>query len=375
MKITDTPVLSIVDMIFAIPANMLSINEETTLSVKFASSGLTSNSYWTSTDLYRTINIKSGTNAFSQLFKFPNASTVISQDPAYVIEISESKEVEVVDYLESIEHLVLQSADITSSGLDFTGCNRLKTLVLGKTEDNLTDSPDGTPTEEIEWYAVKFADVLDSSKQVKVNAADASTGFKQVILPKSNSVEQVILPNCIKIANINHYPNLTRFEFNAGTQLTNLTIDGRNSNEIIEYLLTNFVGTYTTNLEITNIPSNFWLTEATCRKLTQIANVKMVGTVNIGDGVNKTTIDWTTKKLLVEKFGNIETGDLKFEYNKVDAQGNTWNVNATGTIESSGVAPVTITMDWNNVPIDSDNKHLKIHYSLIVPPDRSSSLL
>lgn len=342
-------------------------NEETTLSVKFASSGLTSNSYWTSTDLYRTINIKSGTNAFSQLFKFPNASTVISQDPAYVIEISESKEVEVVDYLESVEHLVLQSADIASSGLDFTGCNRLKTLVLGKTEDNLTDSPDGTPTEEIEWYAVKFVDVLDSSKQVKVNAADASTGFQQVILPKSNSVEQVILPNCIKIANINHYPNLTRFEFNAGTQLTNLTIDGRNSNEIIEYLLTNFVGTYTTNLEITNIPSNFWLTEATCRKLTQIANVKMVGTVNIGDGTNKTTIDWTTKKLLVEKFGNIETGDLKFEYNKVDAQGNTWDVNATGTIESSGVAPVTITMDWNNVPIDSDNKHLKIHYSLIDP--------
>ena len=49
----------------------------------------------------------------------------------------------------------------------------------------------------------------------------------------------------------------------------------------------------------------------------------MVGTVIIGDGVNKTTIDWTTKKLLVEKFGNIETGDLKFDYTKVEAQGNT----------------------------------------------------
>lgn len=340
-------------------------NEETTLSVKFASSGLTSNSYWTSTDLYRTINIKSGTNAFSQLFKFPNASTVISQDPSYIIEISESKEVEVVDYLESIEHLVLQSADITSSGLDFTGCNRLKTLVLGKTEDNLTDSPDGTPVEDIEWYAVKFNDVLDGSKQIKLNAAEASTGFQQVILPKSNSVEQVILPNCIKIANINYYPNLTRFEFNAGTQLSNLTIDGRNSNTIIEYLLTNFVGTYTTTLEINNIPNNFWLTEATCRKLSQIANVKMEGTVYIGDGVNKATIDWTTKKLLVEKFGNIETGNLKFEYNQINAQGNAYSVNTTGTIESSGVAPVTLTMEWNNVPIDSDNKHLKIHYSLI----------
>ena len=93
----------------------------------------------------------------------------------------------------------------------------------------------------------------------------------------------------------------------------------------------------------------------------------MEGVVYIGDGVNKKTIDWTTKKLLVEKFGNIETGNLKFEYNKVDAQGNAYSVNTTGVIESSGVAPVSLTMEWNNVPIDSDNKHLKIHYSLIDP--------
>jgi hypothetical protein len=53
-------------------------NEPMDISVKFSTSGLTSNSYWTSTDLYRTIWIKSGTNSFSSLFSFPNASTVIS---------------------------------------------------------------------------------------------------------------------------------------------------------------------------------------------------------------------------------------------------------------------------------------------------------
>ncbi len=340
-------------------------NEETTLSVNFTSSSLTNNSYWTSTDLYRTINIKSGTNAFSQMFKFPNASTVISQDPSYKIEISENKELKVVEYLESIEHLVLQNANISSIGLNFTGCNRLKTLVLGKTEDNLTDSPEDTPAENIEWHAVKFVDVLDASKQIKLNAAEASTGFQQLILPKSNSVEQVILPNCIKVININHYPKLKRFEFNTGTQLVNLTIDGRNPNDIIEYILSNFVGQYTTTLEITNIPENFWLTESTCRKLVQIENVKMIGTVNIGDGVNKASIDWSTKKLLVEKFGNIETSNLKFEYNKINPSGKSSSVNATGIIESSGVAPVILTMEWNNVLIDSDNKHVKIHYMLM----------
>jgi hypothetical protein len=299
------------------------------------------------------------------LFKFPNASTVISQDPEYIIEVSESKELEVVDYLESIEHLVLQSADITSSGLDFTGCNRLKTLVLGKTEDNLTDSPEDTPTEDIEWYAIKFEDVLDTSKQVKLNAAEASTGFQQIILPKSNSLEQVILPNCIKIANINYYPNLTRFEFNDGTQLINLTIDGRNPNHIIEYILTNFVGTYTTNLEITNVPENFWLTEDTCRKLTQISNVKIVGTVNIGDGVNQTAIDWTTKKLLVEKFGNIDSGNLIFKFKVVNFTGSEVTVNATGIIESSGLAPIYLNIPGNSIPIDTaTNKNLKIHYTI-----------
>lgn len=357
---TDTSNYNNIDLVY----NIALPNEPLDLSVKFASSGLTSNSYWTSTDLYRTIHIKKGTNAFSQLFSFPNASTVISQDSAYQIEISESKEVDIVDYLESIEHLVLQNASITSAGLDFTGCNRLKTLVLGKTVDNLTDDPEGTLEENINRYAVKFVDVLEPTKFVKINAAGASTGFKQVILPKSNSVEQVILPNCVKIVNINHYPNLTRFEFNDGTELQNLTIDGRNPNTIIEYILTNFVGTYTTNLEITNIPENFWLSEDTCRKLTQIANVKIVGTINIGDGVNFAAIDWTTKRMLVEKFGNIVSGNIIFKYNPVAFSGSDISINATGTIESSGPAPIQLNINGNEVPLDIDNKHLKIYYTI-----------
>jgi hypothetical protein len=105
------------------------------------------------------------------------------------------------------------------------------------------------------------------------------------------------------------------------------------------------------------------LSEATCRKLTQIANVKIIGNINIGDGVNLTAIDWTTKKALVEKFGNIETGNLTFTYKKVDFVGNDVSVNATGTIESSGVAPIFLNINGNNVPIDTaTNKNLKIYY-------------
>ena len=345
--------------------NLAQPKEVVDMSAVLTISPLTVKSYWTNTDLYRTINIKSGTNAFSQLFTFPNASTVISQDSEYSIVSSERKEIKVIDYLKNIEHLVLQNASISTSSLDFTGCNRLKTLILGSTENNLTDSPEDTDPEDVEWYAVKFDDVLNPSKKLTVQAANASTGFQQIILPKSNSVEQIVLPNSIEVININYYPNLTRFDFDAGTKLVNLTIDGRNDNSIIEYILSNFIGTYTTNLEITNIPDNFWLTENTCRKITQIANVKMSGTIIIGDTFNKAAIDWTTKKLLVEKFGNIETGALKFDYTKINSSGKTQSVNLTGNIESSGPAPVVLSMNWNNVPIDTTtNKNLKIYYSI-----------
>lgn len=336
-------------------------NKPSDISVTFTTSSLTTNSYWTSTDLYRTIHITSGTESFSQLFAFPNASTVISQDPNYQIYSAESKEINVVDYLESIEHLVLQNADVTSVGFDFTGCNRLKTLVLGKTYNLASE-------QESSEYGVYFEDVLDKSNIIKVTPAEATTGFKQVILPKSQSLEQLILPNCVEIVNMQYYPNLTRLEFNEGTELVNLTIDGRNKKEFIEYIIDNFVGSYTNTLEITNIPENFWLSEDICRKLTYVQNVKIVGAVNIGDGTLLTPIAWDTKKLLVERFGDIEAGSLKFNYSKVtitNVFGTGIQVSSMANMENSGIVPIIIKMNGNSVPINSNKTHLEITYRVV----------
>lgn len=357
----DTQDYNVPDLVY----NIATPNEPVDLSVTLQTSSLTSEAKWTSTDLYRTINLVSGASAFTQMLNFPNASTVISQDPLYKIEMSQRAEIEAMQYLEGVEHLVLQSANISSTGFDFTGCNRLKTLILGKTENTLTDSPEGTSPEQMSRYAVEFEDVLDASNKIKLQAANASTGFTQVILPKSSSLEQIVLPNCVKVINISYYPNLTRFEFNTGTQLTNLTIDGRNNKDIIEYIINNFVGTYTTNLEITNIPDNFWLSEDVCRKLTQINNVKITGTVKIGDGNTLSAIHWTTKKVLVEKFGDISKDPLKFLYTPVKYnQGQVSVVNATGIIESSGLAPVNLSIEGNEVPLAPDGKHLGITYAI-----------
>jgi hypothetical protein len=68
--------------------------------------------------------------------------------------------------------------------------------------------------------------------------------------------------------------------------------------------------------------------------------------------------------MLVEKFGNIETGNVKFNYNKVNFDGSDITVSTAGTIENSGIAPISIAISGNNIPIASDNKHLKIEYSI-----------
>lgn len=349
-----------VDLIYkmAIPDKELEISNE------FSTSNLTNESKWNNVDLFKTIWINEGTKYFTDLFNFPNASTVISQDPDYKIESIENKEINVVNYLESVEHLVLQNAQIQSIGLNFIGCNRLKTLILGTTENSLSEEDDEG---NISYYAVQLEDVLNSSKNIKLTSGEGSVGFKQVILPKSNNVEYVVLPNCIETINIGYYPNLKKLEFNDGTKLNNLTIDGRNKRTYIEYIINNFVTNNTINLEITNIPDNFWLSENTCRNLIKSKNVKLSGTINIGDGTNLTDIDWTTKRMLVEKLGDITKGDLVFKYKESDVIINSISVNPTGSIESSGPAPINLSITGNRIPIIRfDNKYyLNIQYSIL----------
>ena len=55
-------------------------------------------------------------------------------------------------------------------------------------------------------------------------------------------------------------------------------------------------------------------------------------TINIGDGKDLTEIDWTTKRVLVEKFGNIDSGNTIFKYKKVSYTGSDTDitVNAIG---------------------------------------------
>jgi hypothetical protein len=78
----------------------------------------------------------------------------------------------------------------------------------------------------------------------------------------------------------------------------------------------------------------------------------MNGTVYIGDGSKLSTINWNTRRLLVEKFGDIDSGSIKFKYNKTNVSSNGTSVAQTSAIESSGTVSLNLVIDGNNIPID-----------------------
>jgi hypothetical protein len=122
-----------------------------------------------------------------------------------------------------------------------------------------------------------------------------------------------------------------------------------------------------------NIPDEgIWLEEKTCVLLAAVDNVHVNGIINIGKNGVLSGIEFTTKKLLVEKFGNIDSSSnyIKFNY----AVKNARNISAsiTGTIQDSGYAPVNLKIDGNDIPIE--NNLLKIKYELTDTNGETSSI-
>ena len=205
--------------------------------------------------------------------------------------------------------------------------------------------------------------MLDASKDVILYQNEGCKGFTQIVLPNSNTLEYINIPNCVKILNMGYYPNLKTFECNDGTEITNLVIDGRNDSSILNTLISKYVSTKA-SVYIVNIPSEgLWLTEQTCNILARIDNLVVDGFINIGTNNTLTAISFNTKKVLVDKFGNIDnsSNDVYFKY--LPKIITTSNQVQSASIQSSGYAPVKLNLDGNNVLIE--NNMLKIVYSIL----------
>lgn len=343
--------------------NIVVPNTENELSSSWSQDGLTTAPTWDSVDLYRTVKINKGSEKISDFLDFPNASTIICQDSDYQF----SKGSEIIDaqkYIQSIEHLILQEATINTEGFNFQKCNRLKTLVLGETSNNKTD--DEIPTENSKYYAIKIQDVINPSKEYSITLGKSCKGFNTLILPNSNILEQLVIPNCVKILNMGYYPNLYTFEINNGTKLENLVIDGRNDSKWIDYILNSYIAqNENTIIRIINIPEDgIWLSEDTCTLMASIKNFYFDGTINIGneqDGL--TGISFNSKKTLVERFGlDFE----KFNYRVVEIT-KAPTVLKTSTMSSSGYANIGLVVKGNNVVVQ--NGKLQLTYSITKDKD------
>ena len=321
----------------AVPGNYISIN------FNEKREGLTTGTKWENTDLYRTVYIKNCVGV-DDVLTFPNANTVICQSSEYKINVGENTEIKVSDYMKAVEHLILHNADIKSSGLNFTGCNKLKTLILGKTSE------------------ITIPDLLNTNNTITINAGEDCTGFNKVILPNSNTLETLVLPSNIESLTVGYYPNLS--EISIGHSIKSLIIDGRNSQEVLEELLNSLVTGPGSSLYITNIPENgIWLDESLCSKLAYVEDIHIEGTINVGLQPNYTTISFNTKKLLVEKFGNIDSVSNKVCFKYTTKNISTVTTSTTATIQNSGPAPINLNVDGNNVKIEGNQ--LKVKYELL----------
>ena len=323
----------------AVPGNYSSIN----FSEK--REGLTIGTGWENTDLYKTIYIKDCIGLDTML-TFPKASTIICQSSDYKINVGVNTEISMASCMKAVEHLVLQNSELIASSLNFVGCNKLKTLVLGKTN------------------TISIPDVLNTKGTIEISAGEDCTGFNKVVLPNSNTLKTLILPSNIEQLTVGYYPDLT--EVQIGHNIKSLIVDGRNSQEVLTTLLNALVTGPGSTLYITNIPEQgIWLEEDVCVRLTYVEDLHIEGTIKVGLKSNNTTtqISFNTKKQLVEKFGNIDSSSNKVKFTYSNKNISTISTSTTATIQGSGPAPINLQVDGNNVKIDGSQ--LKIKYELL----------
>lgn len=278
---------------------------------------------------YKTLHITYGLDYSTKLLKLPNAKSLIIDGKTANYNVTDTNIV-VKDYLPIVENLVISNATFGNSVLDFRGCNRLETINLS-----------------------------------------GCTGIVDIIFPENNRLTTVYLPKDLKKLTLGKNPNLSTFIFDADTKLTEISLDCSSFNDSFDYMdiLENKIDY--TNLKqfiLRNTPSEgLNITESVALQLATITNKEVIvhisGTFNILDrnkdidsGGNitytwgsKTDIKYSTKKSLVNSFGNIDssTNKVVFKYTSSVLQRDSYKL------------PVDISIDAPNggtfKPFDSLN--------------------
>ena len=206
-------------------------------------------------------------------------------------------DIAVKDYLPIIETLIITNTTFSNSLLDFRNCSRLSTINL-----------------------------------------QGCVGIKNIILPESNRLSNVYLPHDLKELSIGVSPLLTVLDFQEGTKLTSISVDGSNFNKDFDYvdLLTNYIDySNLTSFVLNNTPEEgLVITETIANKLAEVqlnSNIQksikgkfIIKERNevVSDSGDVTyswgeldSISYLTKKKLVNAFGKIDDATNQVVFN------------------------------------------------------------
>lgn len=178
--------------------------------------------------------------------------------------------------------------------------------------------------EDLTLNNIKLPDGLDLSKFTKLQNIDLTNAQTyDITFPESGRLQTIILPNTIKTLKLYNNSGIQSIIFqgieNLETVYLNCAAVGQfDINNFLEELV-NCVGLKS----VTLINANIYITEEALIKLCSINTFRVQGTINVvsssGSTTNLKAINFNTKKLLVNTFGNFKDSSSKVTINYTES--------------------------------------------------------
>ena len=243
-------------------------------------------------------------------------------------------------------------------------------VVSGVSRFKLTQFDGKYPVlESLSLKNIELPSTLSLTDCVKLKSIDLTGSITQEIaLPISGRLQTMILPNTIKKFEINNNPGLTSVTFEGYDNIETVYIDCAKCGEfdVSEFCEQLIDCANLKSVELVN--ANLSISEEAILKLIRLENCSINGVINIIT-TNKELkdISFNTKKLLVEKFGDIDSGlNLKINYQVSSISEFSVNEecyiympnNSTSTNHSSDIFNVSIP-NGNNIEIKDNILHIE----------------
>lgn len=171
--------------------------------------------------------------------------------------------------------------------------------------------PQNIPSiEELNIRNISMSNKLDISNFYKLKSLDLTgSTITEIILPQTNSLQNIILPESLEIFEIYNNPGLTSVDYSTCKSLKTVYIDCAKCGDFnVEDFIENFEKDSLVNITLKNL-NGINLTEECLMSLLK-ANCNLQGTINIVNSVTDKSlknISFKTLEKLVTKFGDIRS--------------------------------------------------------------------